>query len=65
MPQKVCRYFPIIPRFRRMFRSPLQALAMVWWALNKSDGDIMTHVSHLKQWEYIDNVFKEIFAEED
>ena len=26
VPQKVCRYFPIIPRFRRMFRSPLQAL---------------------------------------
>ena len=48
-----------------MFCSPLQALAMVWWALNKSDGDIMTHVSHLKQWEYIDNVFKEIFADED
>ena len=65
MPQKVCRYFPIIPRFRRMFRSLLQALAMVWWALNKSDGDIMTHVSYSKQWEYIDNVFKEIFAEED
>ena len=65
VPQKVCRYFPIIPRFRRMFHSPLQALAMVWWALNKSDGDIVTHVSHSKQWEYIDNVFKEIFAEED
>ena len=48
-----------------MFHSPLQALAMVWWALNKSGGDIMTHVSHSKQWEYIDNVFKEIFAHKD
>jgi hypothetical protein len=32
VPQKVLRYFPLVPRLKRMFRSPLQAAAMTWHA---------------------------------
>ena len=55
VPHKVLRHFPLIPRLKRMFRSPVQAAAMTWWALHHSDDGVMRHVSHSKQWKWIND----------
>ena len=65
VPQKVARYFPVIPRLKRMFRSLEQAIAMTWWALQQFDGPTMRHVSQSKQWEFINNRFRHEFGMED
>jgi hypothetical protein len=53
VPQKVLRYFPIIPRFRRMFRSPLQAAAMTWHSRVDATDDMMRHASQARAWAHI------------
>ena len=65
VPQKVARYFPSIPRFKRMFRSPIQAAQMTWWAANQGDGSIIKHVSDSRQWRWIQERYHAEFAKED
>lgn len=65
VPYKVSRVFPITPRLKRMFRSPLQAAAMTWWAsLNNPEG-VMTHVSDSAQWRWISQRFQEEIGYDD
>ncbi|KAL5806130.1 hypothetical protein ACOSQ4_028863 [Xanthoceras sorbifolium] len=40
---KVLRYFPIIPRFRRMFRSPEMANDLTWHSTHRSQDGKMRH----------------------
>ena len=65
VPHKVLRHFPLIPRLKRMFRSPVQASAMVWWALQQNDDGVMRHVSHSKQWKWINERYAAEFAYDD
>ena len=65
VPQKVLRVFPLTPRFKRTFRSPLQAAAMTWHAMQQRTDGVMNHVSHSKQWLWINERFKEDFAYDD
>jgi hypothetical protein len=45
VPQKVLRFFPIIPRLKRMFRSPLQAAAMTWHSRVDPRDTLVRHAS--------------------
>ena len=38
---------------------------MTWWAAHSSDGEVMKHVADSKQWEFIDNTFREMLGHED
>ncbi|KAL5718941.1 hypothetical protein ACHQM5_011792 [Ranunculus cassubicifolius] len=54
VPAKVLRYFPIIPRFKRMFRSLDMAKQLIWHSDNKSNDGNMRHPVDSKAWEEID-----------
>jgi hypothetical protein len=53
VPQRVLRYFPIIPRLKRMFRSPLQAAAMTWHARVDPRDKLVRHVSQGRAWAHV------------
>ena len=65
VPHKVARVFPVTPRLKCMFRSPMQAAAMTWHASIQFDDDLMTHVSHSAQWKWINECFGKEFGNED
>ena len=65
VPHKVLRVFPVIPRLKRIFRSPKQAAAMTWWAMQRRQDGVMSHVSHAKQWQWINERYAEEFAYDD
>lgn len=55
VPVKVLRYFPIIPRFRRMFRSVKMAEDVRWHFSNKSTDGKMRHPVDSLAWETIND----------
>ncbi|KAI9185773.1 hypothetical protein LWI28_010509 [Acer negundo] len=55
VPAKVLRYFPIIPRFRRMFRSPKLAEDLRWHFSNKSEDGHMRHLVDSLAWDHIND----------
>ena len=65
VPYKVCRVFPLTPRLKRMFQSPMQAAAMTWWAALGEEDGVMRHVSDSAQWKWINNRYREEFGSED
>ena len=65
VPHKVTRIFPLTPHLKRMFRSPMQAATMTWWASLQSDFDLMTHVSNSAQLKWINERFREEFGYDD
>jgi hypothetical protein len=66
-PLKVLRYFPVIPRIQRMFRSPCLSSLMLWQSENRSDregGDnLVRHPCDSKAWKHfeenVDPLFKQ------
>lgn len=58
VPQNVLRVFPLTPRLKRIFRSPLQAAAMTWSVTQQRNDGIMKHVSHSKQWLWINERYQ-------
>ena len=50
---KILRYFPIIPRLKRMFRSKEMAESLRWHSLNKSTDGKMRHPVDTPAWESI------------
>ena len=65
VPQKVNRVFPLTPRFKRMYRSPIQAAALTWHALQQHDNEVMKHVSDSAQWQWINTRYSAEFGTED
>ncbi|XP_024170917.1 uncharacterized protein LOC112177003 [Rosa chinensis] len=55
VPAKVLRYFPIIPRFRRMFKSVEKAEQLRWHHTHKSQDGIMHHLVDSLAWKSIDS----------
>ncbi|KAK3228711.1 hypothetical protein Dsin_000592 [Dipteronia sinensis] len=55
VPAKVLRYFPIMRRFRRMFRSPKLAENLRWHFSNKSEDGHMRHPVDSLAWDYIND----------
>ena len=65
VPHKVNRVFPVTPRLKQMFCSPMQAAAMTWHATIGSEDGIMKHVSDSAQWKWISRRFAEEFGYDD
>ena len=53
-PAKVMRYFPIIPRFKRLFKSPSTAELMTWHAKHRLQDGKMRHPADSPSWRNID-----------
>ena len=63
VPAKVLRYFPIIPRFRRMFKSAERAEQLTWHDTHKSQDGMMRHPVDSPAWKSIDNKWPTFAAE--
>ncbi|KAG7567797.1 Transposon En/Spm-like [Arabidopsis thaliana x Arabidopsis arenosa] len=64
VPQKVLRYFPIIPRLKRMYRSEEMAKDLRWHFSNKSnDGKLRHHVDSVT-WDQMNDKYPSFAAEE-
>ena len=64
-PWKVLRQFPLIPRLRRMFRTPTISELMVWHAKNKSTDGLVRHPCDSKAWKHIHENLDTSFGQED
>ena len=51
---KIMWYFPIIPRFKRLFKSPSTAALMTWHANQRIIDDKMRHPANSPSWKNID-----------
>ncbi|XP_062014790.1 uncharacterized protein LOC133731433 [Rosa rugosa] len=63
VPAKVLRYFPIIPRFRRMFKDSEKAEQLTWHHTHKSQDGKMRHPVDSLAWKKIDSKWPS-FAED-
>ncbi|XP_024198613.2 uncharacterized protein LOC112201923 [Rosa chinensis] len=59
VPAKVLRYFPIIPRFRRMFRDAEKAEQLTWHETHRSQDGKMRHPVDSLAWKKIDSNWPE------
>ncbi|XP_004309369.1 PREDICTED: uncharacterized protein LOC101308530 [Fragaria vesca subsp. vesca] len=59
---KVLWYFPIIPRFKRMFQSPRTAKSLTWHGDRKKD-DMMRHPADSPTWKLVDTQWPEFGKE--
>ncbi|KAK3204369.1 hypothetical protein Dsin_018415 [Dipteronia sinensis] len=57
IPAKVLRYFPIIPRLKRMFSSAEKAEQLLWHSNHKSQDGRMRHPVDSMAWERIDSKY--------
>lgn len=64
VPQKVLRYFPIIPRLKRMFRSEQMAKDLRWHFSNKSDDGKLHHPVDSVTWDQMNNKYPSFAAKE-
>nr|AAC97237.1 putative TNP2-like transposon protein [Arabidopsis thaliana] len=64
VPQKVLRYFPIIPRFKRMFRSEEMAKDLRWHYSNKSTDGKLRHPVDSVTWDKMNDKYPEFAIEE-
>ncbi|XP_074327847.1 uncharacterized protein LOC141665766 [Apium graveolens] len=63
VPAKVMWYFPIIPRFKRMFKSSSTAELMSWHTNNRSKDGKMRHPSDSPSWRNVDCRWPEFGSE--
>jgi hypothetical protein len=63
VPQKVLKHFPLIPRLKRMYSTPMQASLMTWHVNNKSGDGLVQHATDSMQWQFIDEKWLD-FAQE-
>lgn len=59
VPNKVLWYFPIIPRFKRMFSTTENAEKLIWHAKDRIRDDKLRHPADSPQWKMIDSRFPE------
>ncbi|XP_048615829.1 uncharacterized protein LOC125588500 [Brassica napus] len=64
VPQKVLRYFPIIPRLKRMFRSEEMAKDLRWHFSNKSTDGKLRHPVDSVTWDQMNAKYPAFAAEE-
>ncbi|CAA7017613.1 unnamed protein product [Microthlaspi erraticum] len=64
VPQKVLRYFPIIPRLKRMFRSEETAKNLLWHSTNKSKDGKLRHPVDSVTWDQVDAKYPSFAAEQ-
>ncbi|XP_048596428.1 uncharacterized protein LOC106359135 [Brassica napus] len=64
VPQKVLRYFPIIPRLKRLFRSEEMAKNLRWHFSNKSSDGKLRHPVDSVTWDQMNAKYPAFAAEE-
>ena len=64
VPQKVLRYFPIIPRHKRMFRSDEMPKDLRWHFSNKSSDGKLRHPIDSVTWDQMNAKYSSFAAEE-
>ncbi|XP_057249977.1 uncharacterized protein LOC104893596 [Beta vulgaris subsp. vulgaris] len=64
IPAKVLWYFPIIPRFRRMFSNPRDAEKLTWHHNGRTKDGLMRHPADSPQWRFIDETFPDFKKDE-
>lgn len=64
VPQKILRYFPVIPRLKRMFRSEQMAKDLRWHFNNKSTDGKLRHPVDSVTWYQMDDKYPSFAAEE-
>ncbi|XP_073137536.1 uncharacterized protein [Henckelia pumila] len=55
VPEKVLRYFPVIPRLKRMFKSEDMVEDMIWRSNHKSQDHMMRHPVDSVAWDTINH----------
>ncbi|XP_026420129.1 uncharacterized protein LOC113316121 [Papaver somniferum] len=63
IPVKVLRYFPIVPRLKRLYKSAELAQKLIWHATHKSTYGKIRHPSDSLAWQHIDTKFPEFASE--
>lgn len=63
VPVKVLRYFPIIPRFKRMFRSEKMAEDLRWHFTNKCTDGKMHHPVDSVTWDLVNDRWEDFAIE--
>ncbi|XP_021850392.2 uncharacterized protein [Spinacia oleracea] len=58
VPAKVMRYFPLIPRLKRLYMSSKTAEDMRWH-FDRKDGNIISHPSDSEAWKMFDKRYEE------
>ncbi|XP_018462951.1 uncharacterized protein LOC108834087 [Raphanus sativus] len=64
VPQKVLRYFPLIPRLKRMFRSEQLTMDLRWHFSNKSTDGKLRHPVDSFTWKSMNDKYPSFAAEE-
>ncbi|CAN0880472.1 hypothetical protein LINGRAHAP2_LOCUS13670 [Linum grandiflorum] len=62
-PEKVFRYFPLIPRLQRLYASTSSARNMVWHATPQTGDELIRHPRDAEAWKRVDSLFPD-FADE-
>jgi hypothetical protein len=63
VPTKVMRYFPIIPRLKRLFRNKKNAKLMTWHKSDRKQDHMLRHPVDGSQWRKIDRKYKDFVGE--
>ena len=56
IPQKVLRYFPLIPRLKRLYMSTKTASEMTWHYDKQVDDGVLRHLADSKIWKNFDEM---------
>ncbi|XP_052299096.1 uncharacterized protein LOC102608724 isoform X2 [Citrus sinensis] len=64
IPAKILWYFPPIPRFKRMFQSPLTAKDLIWHANERVIDGKLRHSADSPSWRLVDQKWPDFAAEE-
>jgi hypothetical protein len=62
IPARVLRHFPLIPRLKRMYRSPAISELLKWHQRNPSEPDLMRSVVDSPEWAHIDEKYPDFAA---
>ncbi|KAL6185455.1 hypothetical protein ACLB2K_041588 [Fragaria x ananassa] len=54
VPAKTLWYFPIIPRFKRMFQSPETSKSLTWHATTRKKDGFLRHPADSTSWKFVD-----------
>jgi hypothetical protein len=63
IPQKVIRHFPLIPRLRKMYRSPMISEMLKWHYTNVSTNGEMASIVDSPAWKHIESIDPSFIAE--
>lgn len=63
IPVKVLRYFPIVPRLKRLYNSAELAEQLIWHATHRSKDGKIRHPSDSLAWKHIDNKWPEFASD--